>query len=180
MDTHGGSSGDDSPSFGSEVEAVPGIWDGYNTEGMICVINQGEFDVTLEPGKRVAEVVEAVLQTDVCQDCGQRDTRAWFPSDKDATCDTCGAYTTKTPAPCLSCGAGGRDSLVLSYQGCSDCRPEAVMKGKVRAGPASSFLAGTYLDYVHQNNEQTSCSGGRPGDDVTYAHHVAHIVEEPG
>ena len=67
------------PSLDSDVEAVPGIWDRLNTECMICVVNQDAFDVVVEPGHRFGEVVEAVLQTKVCQGCGQQDTRAWFP-----------------------------------------------------------------------------------------------------
>ena len=54
------------------------------------------------------------------------------------------------------------------------------MKGKVRVGPAASFLAAAYLDYVRIHRGLASCSGVTPGDDVVFGNRVAHIVEEPG
>ena len=138
------------PSLEREVDGIPGIWDGHNTEGMICVVNQDAFDVVIEPGHRVGEVVEAVLQTDVCQDCGQQDTRAWFRKAGDHMCDDCGAYLTKAPAPCLGCEAESEDQVVLNHLGCADCRPEARMKGKVRRGPAALFLAAAFLSFVDE------------------------------
>ena len=51
------------PCDSDSLEVVPGIWDGTSTQGMICVIGNDEFDVSIETGDKVAEVCPAVVHT---------------------------------------------------------------------------------------------------------------------
>ena len=49
------------------LEAIPGIWeDHFGLEGEICVVGDDEFDVELEKGTPIAEVVPASIRTQVC------------------------------------------------------------------------------------------------------------------
>ena len=49
------------------MEAIPGIWESDLTaEGEICIVGDDEFDVGLEKGLPVAEVVPASIRTQVC------------------------------------------------------------------------------------------------------------------
>ena len=59
------------------LEAIPGIWeDCLDLEGEVLVVADDEFDVELERGTPVAEVVPASVRTQVCQACGRIDTDA--------------------------------------------------------------------------------------------------------
>ena len=188
------------PSVGSPVEAVPGIWDsGNERQGMLCVTTRDEFDIVLEPGVQVAEVHSAAVQTRVCQGCGGIDTDAWLTTgqyESKAGCNTCGITQGAGPSSCRQCGADSKQCCVVSYAGCEDCRPERVLKGKVRRGPAAGLLARAGLAFATmccsvepvgsmQALRQGSASlVPRPGqstaNEKVYTNKVFHIIEEPG
>ena len=84
----------------SPVEAIPGIWNTGDRQGMVCVVNHDEFDTVLEPGTKVAEIHPADIQMRVCQQCGHQDTDAWIVNNNDPKCDSCGAGRTGGPSAC--------------------------------------------------------------------------------
>ena len=54
------------------LEAIPGLWDDHLAlEGEVCIVGDDEFDVELEKGTPVAEVVPASIRIQVCQTCGR-------------------------------------------------------------------------------------------------------------
>ena len=92
-------------------------------QGIICVVNKSEFEAHIEPGSKVAEVVPAALQTRVCQNCGAQDTDAVPLDDSKPKCAGCGVQIVEGVSPCTQCGAGADESCLLSYAGCTGCRP---------------------------------------------------------
>ena len=155
------------PCSDSEIEAVPGLWNtDASTAGTVCVVNVTEIDVAIVPGEKVAEIHEAAIQTRVCQCCGNIDTDAWLVDEKLAKCRGCGNTLVGFITDCKQCGATEEECCVLSYAGCDQCKPERLLKGKVRKGPAAQVLASAA---VTQDDGKKSTE-----------HPVFHIVEEPG
>ena len=89
----------------SPVEVVPGIWGTGDEQGVVCVVAENEFDTSLEPGTKIAELHSASIQTRVCQSCGCQDTDAWVNSKKDKKCSGCGMSKVGGPTACRQCGA---------------------------------------------------------------------------
>ena len=110
------------PSSKSPVETVPGLWDGTDGQGMICVVGNDVFDTTIEPGTIVGEVVDAVVQTKVCQDCGCQDTEALLRPKDAPRCKDCGAAAVGAPSGCARPARWGerrsRSSGVCSVRLC--------------------------------------------------------------
>ena len=129
------------PSEGVIVEAATGMWSTGDSEGIVFVYNPDVFEQPLDPGMKVAELQEAVVQTRVCTDCGVVDTDA-LPIGSDlAQCQTCAMPISPGPSTCKDWKAGPAKCEVLSYTGCQDCRPEAKLRQRgVRPGPAASIL----------------------------------------
>ena len=115
---------------------------------MLCVMSPDEFDVTLSPGTPVGEVFPAAIQTRVCQNCGCLDTDAWVSDEKTPRCPDCGVAKAGGVSACRQCGAGPEECCVLGYAGCGGCRPERKLRGKVKQGPATRFLASAALAYM--------------------------------
>ena len=179
------------PADESVVEALPGIWPNGDRQGIVCVMGVEEFDTTLEPGQKVAEIHAAVIQTRVCQECGCMDTDAWIETPSTAKCDKCGTAKVGGPSLCRQCFAPADDCCVLSYAGCTDCRPERLLKGRIRKGPAAGLLARSAMAFaafsIAMSNtgapsESTDPSRGqaRCGSVDVKEHPAFHIVEEPG
>merc|ERR1711994_1114139 len=139
------------------LEAIPGIWeDRFGLEGEICVVGDDEFDVELEKGTPVAEVVPASIRTQVCQTCGRIDTDALIDDGSLERCGCCSAPLVLGPEPRSSCGAGEASVSVLSYAGCSSCRPERLLRGRVRYGSATGLLARAGMSYAVRDPEGQS------------------------
>ena len=136
------------PCTDSDVETVPGIWDTNSDTGIVCVMGTDEFDVTLEPGSKVGEVHTASVQTRMCQSCGCQDTDAWIENSKMKKCDDCGTILCGGQSACRQCGEKEDACCVLSYAGCSSCRPEKKLEGRVRRGPATNALARSALAFA--------------------------------
>jgi hypothetical protein len=154
------------PSTKSTVETLPGIWDSGATEGVVCVTNNAEFDVSLETGDVIGEVYPAAVQTRVCQACGCLDTDAWIVDKDTPRCGCCQTPTPAGPRSCQQCGAPAEATCALTYAGCSQCRTERHLKGRVRRGPAAGILAAAALTFaavcgaVAHNQGATSTGGG--------------------
>ena len=82
--------------------------------GMICIVGDYEFDVGLEKGTQVAEVVPASMRTQVCQKCGRIDTDALVDDGSFEICNSCCAPLVLDPEACKSWGAGEEFVCVLS------------------------------------------------------------------
>ena len=136
------------PCTDNPVEAVPGIWGTGDERGIVCVIGIDEFDTTLEPGTKVAEVHPAAIQTRICQGCGCQDTDAWVKTKDEPKCGTCGSGKVGGASACRQCGADTAYCGVLGYSGCSECRPEKKLRGRVRKGPTAGLLAGAALAFA--------------------------------
>ena len=177
------------------VEAIPGIWESdWSSEGIICVVGDDEFDSGLERGTRVAEVMPASIRTQVCQECGSIDTDALLDDGSLETCSSCSGSLVLGPDACKACGAGPEAVCVLSYAGCGQCRPERLLQGSVRRGPAAGLLARAGLSYAAREAQQgTARKGGVVAPRVSKQtgviindadplmnQPVFHIVEEPG
>ena len=117
------------------------VWESdLTSEGMICIIGDDEFDVGLERGTEVG-VMPASIQTRVCQECGGIDTDALLDDDSLETCSSCSGVLVSVPDACKACGAGPESVCVLSYSVYGQCRPERLLRGRVRHGPAAGLLA---------------------------------------
>ena len=115
------------PTTESPVEVVPGLWDSDCGEGMVFVVNVEEFDVPIESHSIVAELAPARAQTEVCDVCGVASTYASPVTDAAALCTVCGAPELAGATLCSSCHAGPERQTVLSYAGCTSCRPERLV-----------------------------------------------------
>ena len=188
----------------SPVLVAPGLWDEGADEGIIMVRSEDPFDITIEPGTKIAEIHPSVTQTRVCQDCGWADTDSWPYQDGLASCNQCGSvpvhhYLAKA---CSNCHSEG--SAILSYTGCAHCRPEGRLlwedrgeKVTIKQGPAKHLLqkaarAAAMLVLVNgtcvssasaslepSQPEPTATASPGPSSPVRYTP-VFHIVEEPG
>ena len=164
------------PTTDSPVEAVPGIWDTGQDQGVLCIIGTDEFDTVLEPGTKIGEIHTAALQTRICQGCGGQDTDAWVVEPGMKTCNDCGSVLGGGVSACRQCGETQEACCLLSYAGCGSCRPEQKLKGKVRKGPATNMLAKSALAFA------ALCSVVDPAEAALNVklHPVFHIIEEPG
>ena len=167
--------------------------DGFGLEGEVCVIGDDEFDVELESGMPVAEVVPASIRTQVCQACGRIDTDALIDDGSLEICECCRTPLVLGPERCSACGAGEENVAILSYAGCSSCRPERLLQGSVRYGAATGLLARAGMSYAKRDPEGhsrlsssavapcvSSVTGAVIDRDPAMHHPVFHIVEEPG
>ena len=156
---------------------MPGIWDEEEStaSGTVCVVNHYKSDVAPHLGDKVAEVHYAAAQTRVCQGCDFQDTDAGVANSKLPKCDACDSVKVGAPSACKQCGASESDCCVLRCSGCNKCRPERTLKGRVRKGPATHFLAAAAIMFA--GNDDPSKAGSRSAD---VEHQVFHNVEEPG
>ena len=174
------------PCSDSPVEAVPGIWGQDEGQGILCVVGRDEFDTTLEPGTKVAEVHSVSAQTRVCQACGGMVTDAWLVDRHTPSCRKCGTYQGGGHASCRMCSAGAAECCVLSYEGCRSCKPERQLHGCVHHGPAAGLLA--RAGRAFEAGPSHGCSPGLSGASEPVLgpkpglmeQPVFHIVEEAG
>ena len=115
----------------------------------------------------------------------------------DGSLEVCGSCTGSLVLgsdACRACGAGPEAVCVLSYAGCGQCRPERLLQGSVRRGPAAGLLARAGLSYAAREAQQGAAKKGgvvaprvsqQTGVIINDAdplmnQPVFHIVEEPG
>jgi hypothetical protein len=155
------------------LEAAPGLWIPGANEGMILVCNLESLDVPLETGQAVAEVAAATVQTRACGGCGVIDTDAWIVNADAPHCPTCNTPQPGGTSSCRSCGANAGHCELLSYAGCSDCRPEA--KRRTPCSTATrSLMARSAIAFA----ALSSVMSGASSKAQPIQHQVYHIVEE--
>ena len=142
-----------------------------------------EFDVALEVGMKVAEALPASIQTRVCQECGGIDTDALLDDGSLEACTYCGTALVSGPEACRLCGAG-----------CGICRPERLLRGRVRRGPAAPLLARAALAFSMEESRRSAAGRSSsaahvpvqtsmtslPGSDPLLNQPTYHIVDEAG
>ena len=107
---------------------------------------------------KVAEALPASIQTRVCQECGGIDTDALLDDGSLEVCASCGTVLVSCPEACRLCGAGAELVCVLSYAGCGMCRPERLLRGRVRRGPAAPLLARAALASTMEESRRSAAS----------------------